>query len=301
MEQIDLARGRAAQPHLNAEDLSELRLWLPARRLQRAIADYLDTETARIDALIEKKRRMAHLMKESADVRQRALATTGTRPTALRSSGHNWLGAIPEHWPVCRLKFIARLESGHTPSRTRPEFWENCTTPWITLNDVGYLETHEFIEETVNLISAEGLAGSSARVLPTGTVVLSRDATVGRSGIITRPMATSQHFANWCCSEDLRPRYLWLLFRTAMQAYFESLTDGATLRTIGIPDIKKFVVPLPPLDEQDAIVREVEEVRSVAAKAITALDRQVSLLMERRQALITAAVTGELDIPGVAA
>ena len=86
-----------------------------------------------------------------------------------------------------------------------------------------------------------------------------------------------------------------------MQAYFESLTDGATLRTIGIPDIKKFVVPLPPLDEQDAIVREVEEVRSVAAKAITALDRQVSLLMERRQALITAAVTGELDIPGVAA
>jgi mRNA interferase MazF len=74
----------------------------------------------------------------------------------------------------------AQLETGHTPSRTRPELWENCTIPWVTLNDVGYLAKTEFIERTANLISEAGLAASSARVLPAGTVVLSRDAAIPR-------------------------------------------------------------------------------------------------------------------------
>lgn len=70
-------------------------------------------------------------------------------------------------------------------------------------------------------------------------------------------MATSQHFANWICGQSLEPRYLWLIFRTAMQAHFDSLTAGATLRTIGMPDMKELVVPLPSVNEQREIIRSV--------------------------------------------
>lgn len=288
-------------PRTSWEKLAEYRMQIPPIGDQRAIADYLDRETARIDALIEKKRRMMALIHEGALVRQELLATGRSQEVQMGPSGHEWLGPVPANWSVVRLKHYARIESGHTPSRTRPELWENCTIPWVTLNDVGYLEAHEWVEETVNLISEAGIASSSARVLPAGTVILSRDATVGRCGILARPMATSQHFIDWICGQHLRPRYLWLLFRTAMQTHFASLTDGATLRTIGMPDIGELVIPLPPLDQQDLIVEEAEEVRKRAGESTELLDRQVALLQERRQALITVAVTGELEIPEAAA
>jgi type I restriction enzyme S subunit len=268
---------------------------------QRAIADFLDAETAHIDALIAKKRRLAELLEARLGVELAEEVTGRMLGTPVRSSKIGWLGDIPTHWRIERLKFVARLESGHTPARSRPELWENCTMPWITLNDVGYLADHEFVEDTVNKISEAGLAASSARVLPTATVVLSRDATVGRCGILARPMATSQHFVAWVCSDRLRPRYLWLLFKIAMQSHLDSLTAGATLRTIGMPDVGRFVIPIPPLEEQDRIISVASGSRASTESVLRASRRQIDLLSERRQALITAAVTGELDIPGMAA
>ncbi len=300
-QQFSVSASGVTRFGLRYETFRDVLVPLPSMLQQRVIADYLDAETARIDTLIERKQRLIALVCERAEVRQELLATGRSLQARLRPSGYGWLGDIPQSWRVVRLKFYARLESGHTPSRTRPELWENCTIPWVTLNDVGYLETHEWVEETTNLVSEQGLANSSARVLPPGTVILSRDATVGRCGILARPMATSQHFADWICNDQVRPRYLWLLFRTALQKHFASLTDGATLRTIGMPDIGQLIIPLPTLDEQDAIVEKAERVRLRASEAARALGRQISLLAERRQALITAAVSGELDVPGLAA
>jgi type I restriction enzyme S subunit len=293
--------GVAGQKRVPDELLRDLYVPTLDRSRQVAIADYLDSRLAQIESLVTSKRRIVLLLREAGYQRQALLAVGACSGVELCDSGHAWLGGIPRHWEVKRLKFIARIESGHTPSRTQPELWENCTLPWITLNDVGYLERHEYIEEPTNLISVEGLAASSARVLPAGTVVLSRDATIGRCGIMARPMATSQHFAAWVCGPTLRPRYLWLLLHTAMQAHLASLTDGATLRTIGMPDIKQLVVPVPPIDEQDTIVEVAERVRTSMDRAIDRLKRQIVLLQERRRALITAAITGQVPIPGVAA
>lgn len=287
-------------PRTSWDKLSGYRVSVPEYAQQRAIVDHLDAETARIDALIEKKQRMVKLVKERTRIQLETVAT-GRKQSCQRPSGHDWLGSVPEHWALVRLKYYARLESGHTPSRTRPELWENCTIPWVTLNDVGYLETHEWVDKTSNLISEEGLASSSARILPTGTVILSRDATVGRAGILAKPMATSQHFVDWICGDQLRPRFLWLLFTTVMQTHFASLTDGATLRTIGMPDVAKFAIPLPPVAEQDVIVGEAERIRTLATRTATALEGQVRCLVERRQALITAAIAGNVGVREVAA
>jgi type I restriction enzyme, S subunit len=292
---------RPSQWDLPWADFSRIKVAIPPANEQRAIADFLDTETTRIDTLIYKKQQLAGAIQQRlyVDLSETVTGRRGTPP--LRESCVDWLGPIPPHWTVERLKFVARMESGHTPSRTNPDLWLNPSVPWITLNDVGRIREVEFLDETVNRISEAGLAASSARILPTGTVVLSRDATIGRTAIMAKPMATSQHFANWVCGERLRPRYLWLVFETIMQSYFDSLTAGSTLRTIGMPHLGGFVVPVPPLSEQDAIVSRAAKLRHQASQLSAGLRRQVELLREHRQALITAAVTGEFEVPEVAA
>ena len=147
-----------------------------------------------------------------------------------------------------------QLESGHTPSRSREDLWVNAENPWITLDYFGTLAGSEFISETKNLISDAGLAASSARMLPAHTVVLSRDATIGRVGIMATSMATSQHFAAWVCTSALRPRFLWLLLRYAMQPFLASFDDGASIHD-GMPHVRRFVVPLPPVEHQDRLSR----------------------------------------------
>jgi type I restriction enzyme S subunit len=154
----------------------------------------------------------------------------------------------------------------------------------------------EFISETVVKISHAGIAASSARILPAGTVVVSRDATVGRSAIMEVEMATSQHFADWVCGPLLEPRYLWLLFTSAMQTHFDTLTDGSTIRTIGMGDLRALKIPLPPIAEQRRIVEIAAEQTSKIDALIAKTREHMALAKERRSALVTAAVTGQIDV-----
>lgn len=286
--------------HLTAEKLRAHRFVWPQVAEQRAIADYLDTETARIDALITKKRRMIELLEEQLRAAVVDLAM-GRNDSDHTSSGIGWIGQVPGEWSIRRLSHISRMGTGHTPSKSKPEWWQDCTTPWVSLNDVADMAHLEFISDTRNKISDLGLANSSAVVHPAGIVMLSRDATVGRCAIAEVPMAVSQHFVTWACGPLIRPRYLYLLLAFPMQALFDSFNDGATLRTIGMPHLQALKVPLPPLEVQDRIVEEASRRRTTTASLIDSSTRQLDLLAERRQALITAAVTGQLAIPGVAA
>lgn len=279
------------------EDFHQIPMFLPPLDEQRAIAAYLDGETARIDALVAAKRRLIGLLREKRAALISQAVTRGLDAgVAMRESGVPWLGVIPAHWQVKRLKYVAELATGHTPSRSVPEYWENCTIPWVSLNDVGFLKDHDYIDQTTNLINELGLANSSARLLPAGTVILSRDATVGRCSILVRPMATAQHFVNWICGDSILPEYLLMVFRGPMQQEFERLTMGATIRTIGMPDVGSFVVPVPPIGEQQAIVAELSEGRRRIDTLIAAIERQIDNLREYRSAVIAAAVTGQCDV-----
>ncbi len=284
-------------PRVSSEQIGNLAVQLPPFPEQNAIITYLDRETARISALIAKKERLVELLQEKRAALISHAVTKGLDPTVpMKDSGVEWLGEIPEHWKVKRLKFVAKLESGHTPNRSIAEYWENCTIPWVTLNDVGYLKDHEYIFETTNYINSLGIANSSARSLPAGTVILSRDATVGRCGILGRPMATSQHFVDWICHEELSPKYLLLVFRGPMQQEFERLTMGATIRTIGMPDVNGFCVPIPPITEQEQIVLHIDSETTKIDTLISRIRECIEKLKEYSAALISAAVTGKIDV-----
>lgn len=285
----------AKMPRASWNFVRDVPIHLPQLSDQEAIADLLDRETAQIDTLIAKQGQLIETLRERRKVAAFDQAA-GSTTLARKGTELWWLPDIPSHWDVVPLSFLAKLESGHTPSRSREDLWQECYIPWISLNDVGSLEQSEYIYETVNKISDAGIAASSARLLPADTVVLSRDATIGRSAIMAEPMATSQHFAAWVCGPRLLPRFLRLLFATAMQRYFDSLTDGATLRTIGMGDLKALKIPVPPLAEQAAIVKLVTTSDARSMQLIMTAEKFIALAKERRAALITAAVTGQIDV-----
>ncbi|MEU0949113.1 restriction endonuclease subunit S [Streptomyces canus] len=278
-------------------DLESIRIPLPPLEEQRRIADFLDAETARIDRMALAAERSRKLLAERRWTTVHTLATGSDRSVPRRNPGLGWVQEVPTSWPVVPLKFLARLGSGHTPSRSRPEYWQNCTIPWISLFDVGRMRDVRQVEltETTQQISELGMANSSACLHPAGTVVLSRTASVGFSTIMGVEMAVSQHFVTWTCGDSLLPTYLLQLLR-AMRQYFESVQVGTTNVTVFMPDLYSIRVPLPRLAEQEAIVERIDvRTREIDALA-SRFDRQVSLLRERRQALITAAVTGQFDV-----
>lgn len=157
-------------------------------------------------------------------------------------------------WQSVQLSSVARLESGHTPSRRHPEWWGG-DVPWLALPDIRKLHgliAHDTIEHTNDL----GLANSSARLLPVGTICLCRDASIGFVTMLGRPMATSQHFCNWVCDpEKLDAEFLMYAFMASFD-YLRELGSGSVLKTIYMPTIESFHICLPPLDEQLRIAKE---------------------------------------------
>ncbi len=303
---LDAATLSVTRSHqrVRPETLLDASMDVPKLTFQRYIADYLDRETARIDALIAAKRRMIGVLKERwQTVMHDAVAGCLVKSKRGRRRTHlPWLEYLPAHWREAQLKLIARLGTGHTPSRSRPEWWVDPTIPWVTTGEVAQMRSDEieYITETREQISELGLANSSAELHPAETVVLCRTASAGYSAIMGRDMATSQDFATWTCGPLIAPRFLLLCLRAMRQDLLGRLAMGSTHKTIYMPDIESIMVPLPPVDEQMEIVVAAYHEQGALDTCADRLSDQIDLLAERRQALITAAVTGQLDIPEAA-
>lgn len=284
---------------MGRDDLMVFPVLLPTKSEQTQIARFLDHETARIDALIGEQQRLIELLKEKRQAVISHAVTKGLDPTVpMKDSGVEWLGEVPAHWDVIRVKNVARLESGHTPSKEFPEYWENGDIPWVSLNDSKRLKVSDYIEETQFMITALGVKNSSARILPARSVVFTRDATIGLAAITTKEMCVSQHLIAWVCNEGVViPEFLLLVFY-AMEEELDRFTFGATIKTIGMPDIRTLVAPVPPLAEQARVVAEVNTKRELIDQLIRESSAALALYSERRSALISAAVTGKIDVRG---
>ncbi|MYH29428.1 MAG: restriction endonuclease subunit S [Acidobacteria bacterium] len=288
--------GAGGQKRISENFIRDFRHPVPGLLEQRAIADFLDHETAKIDALVAKKERLIELLQEKRTALITRAVTRGLDPNApMKDSGVEWLGEIPAHWDEKRVKWVARMESGHTPDKKVDAYWTDGDIPWVSLNDTRRLKAHDYISDTKYYTNELGLQNSSARLLPPRSVVFSRDATIGLCAITERAMAVSQHFIAWICGKEVTPEYLLRVF-DAMQEELERLTMGATLRTIGMPEVNTLATPVPPADEQERIVghiqRECVHLDALIAKVQEAIDH----LKEFRNALIFAAVTGKIDV-----
>ncbi|MFJ3247027.1 restriction endonuclease subunit S [Streptomyces sp. NPDC086782] len=284
--------------HLSSTDVLNERITLPPLEEQRRIADFLDSETGRIDAIVEAQNRFTAGLFErrSAGI---VAAVMGHLHEDRRASELNWLKSLPTAWPVVRLGLVARMGSGHTPSRSHPEWWVNCTIPWITTGEVSQVRNDriEDLYDTREKISEIGLANSAAELHPKGTVFLCRTAaSAGYSGVMGSDMATSQDIVTWTCGPRLDPYYLLWCLRAMRPDLLGRLAMGSTHKTIYVPDLQMLRIPLPPLDEQHEIVQRIRQANMRLDALADKVRQQSALFRERRQSLITAAVTGQFDV-----
>jgi type I restriction enzyme S subunit len=159
--------------------------------------------------------------------------------------------SAPDGWRWSALTDLARLESGHTPSRRHPEYWGG-DIPWIGIQDARANDGRR-IETTNEYATDLGIANSSARSLPTNTVCLSRTASVGYVVVMGRSMATSQDFVNWVCSKHLDHDFLKYVFLAEGEDLLR-FASGSVHQTIYFPEAKAFHICHPPVQEQRRIV-----------------------------------------------
>jgi len=199
--------------------------------------------------------------------------------------------ALPAGWHTVLLDLVAKRGSGHTPSKGRPEYW-NGGVKWVSLADSAALD-HVYIEDTAASISEAGLQNSSAVMHSAGTVVLSRDAGVGKSAILRTDMAVSQHFMAWLCGPELHNFYLyyWLQSR---KPDFERIAAGSTIKTIGLPYFQSLEVVKPPLLEQQAIAKALTD----ADTLIDSLEQLLTKQRQIKQGAMQELLTGKRRLPG---
>ena len=196
--------------------------------------------------------------------------------------------SIPENWKYDFLDKFAIRCSGHTPSQSHPEYW-NGGIKWISLSDSNRLD-QGYIFETTKQISDEGIKNSSAVLLPAETVVLSRDAGIGKSAVMSETMAVSQHFIAWKC-DNHEKLHSWFLYNWLQlnKPEFERQAVGSTIKTIGLPYFKKLKIAVPPFAEQQKIA----QILSTWDKGIAVTEQLLANSQQQKKALMQQLLTGK--------
>ena len=205
------------------------------------------------------------------------------------------IGWIPVEWQYELLDKLAIRGSGHTPNKDHAEYWKGGVK-WVSLADSSRLD-QLYIHETELEISHIGIQNSSAVLHPTGIVVLSRDAGVGKSAITTSPMAVSQHFMCWKCDEKMDNHFLYYWLQHNKRT-FENIAMGSTILTIGLPYFKRLKIACPvDLREQRAIAEKLTAVDTRLFSLMTDLTKKRQQKLGLMQDLLTGKVKVNLPLP----
>ncbi|MCA3274023.1 MAG: restriction endonuclease subunit S [Roseomonas sp.] len=282
----------AAQPGIAVDVIANLPIPVPPRSAQLAIARFLDRETTDIDALINAKQRLLELLAEKRRAIIAEAVMRGLNPAApLRPSGIDWLGDIPAHWEVRRIAtlFTQRDE------RQRPEL------PLLEVSINSGVIIREFSNDKIEGTASDfnvykvaqknDIAFNKMRMWQGAVGVSPVDGLVSPDYTVANP------------APCLRPEYAGLLFRTdSFSAECGRNSQGITWDRLRLywDGFRDIFMPLPPLPEQDAILEAVQAETTKIDRLCAATEHSITLLKERRSALIAAAVTGQIDIPEAA-
>ncbi len=293
-QQIEAGCEGAKMPRADWDHVGSIPMPLPPSVEQATIATAIDRETARIDALIAKKTRFIELLQEKRKALITHAVTKGLDPTAkMKDSGVEWIGEVPEHWSVCRLGYVSRIATGGTPDRKNESYW-NGAVPWIKTGEVNYGVLHDAEERLTEV----GLSNSAAFLAEPGTILMAMygmGVTRGRVAILGIAAAFNQACAAISCGQNADNWYVFYCL-TAAYRFIRDLGNEASQVNLNLEIISKLKIPVPSLDEQEAIVRNLKSKLKRLGTLEMRVSQTVGLLKERRSAFITAAVTGQIDL-----
>ena len=295
-QSIELSWSYGTQQNIGMNVIENLPLVIPPLSDQNYIATFLDRETARIDTLIEKKQRQIELLEEKRSALINHAVTKGLDPNAkMKDSGIAWLGEIPEHWEVKPIKYLFVIINGSTPKSGEPDYWDG-NIPWATPDDLGSLKG-DTIRITKRMITNEGYQSCGTSLASEGSLVVSTRAPIGHLAIAGVPLCTNQGCRCLISRDEVEKRFYYYQLLIAKQE-LESWGQGSTFKELGHDELGAVSILSPPIEEQHTIAafldRETARIDAMTKKIHNSID----LLREYRTALISAAVTGKIDVRG---
>ena len=275
--------------------LHQIKLPIPPLPEQQAIANFLDQETVKIDTLIAKQERLIALLTEKRQAVISHAVTKGLNPSAARKeSGVEWLGDVPSHWEVKAIKRQYSVVGGSTPKSEEPDFWDG-DIQWVTPADIGKLSA-SYIGESQRKITFAGLQSCSASLVPSDSLIVSTRAPIGSIAIAQSELCFNQGCkALVPTNKTACTRFCYYVFSITTQA-LNTLGKGTTFLELSADALSSFVVPCPSFPEQQAIAAFLDQETAKIDTLIEKAKQSIELMKERRSALISAAVTGKIDV-----
>ena len=294
MELDSLATG-STYDAVSVDEVADMTVLVPPIEDQQAIATFLDRETSRIDALIQKKERLIELLKEKRIALITQAVTKGLDPNVpMKNSGIEWLGEVPEHWETTKVGFGYSIQLGKMlqpepdkPSDVLVNYLKAVNVQWdeITVDDESLMwasnsDLSKYRIEQGDLLVCEGGEAGRAAILEfeAGEMII-------------------QNALHRVRSSDNNVRYLLYLLQVASnQGWFDILCNKATIAHFTRDKFSELRIPYPPVREQDVIVSHIQDVTQRTSELVDKLTTSLALLREYRSSLINAAVTGKIDL-----
>lgn len=291
-----LAKGiRERSTEFRYSEFSILPLVVPPLEEQTQIAKFLDYETAKIDALIDKQQQLIALLKEKRQAVISHAVTKGLNPDApMKDSGVEWLGEVPAHWTVKKLRFFATVLRGKFTHRPRndPAFYDG-EFPFVQTGDI--TGASKFITTYKQTLNHRG--ASVSKEFPRGTLVMAIAANIGDVAILDFPAYFPDSVVGLKPNSTSDVMFLYYM----MQAMKQPMLQRATISTqmnLNVDQIGWLTSACPPVEEQETIASYLDGILHKLSRLEAQMTDKIQLLQERRTALISAAVTGKIDVRG---
>lgn len=298
IEQVNSSTYGSKMPRASWDFIGLLPMPVMGYKLSQKIGNFLDYEIDKIDTLIEKQQQLIKLLKEKRQAVISHAVTKGLNPNApMKDSGVEWLGEVPEHWQIVPLKYLCTFSGGGTPTKDNLSYWTNGNVPWVSPKDMKSF----WIDKTQDYVTERAVKESSTNFVDEGALLM-----VVRSGILQRtipiaintvPVTMNQDMKALKFNDRIDVQYAaGFILGSVNSLLLDWSKDGATVESIEYEYLANGLFPVPPKQEQQAIISFINKQQSTFQTLEDKALLGIKLLSERRTALISAAVTGKIDV-----
>ena len=284
-------------PAINAPEVGDIAISIPSPDEQQAIAAFLDRETSKIDSLISKKRQLIELLKEKRTAMISRAVTKGLNLDAsMKSSGIDWLGDVPKHWTSNKLGFMVDMRGGSTPSKNNNLYW-NGSIPWVSPKDMKSL----VIQDSKDHISELALEEATLKLFdPPVVLMVVRGMILAHTfpvGITSAPVTINQDMKALTPRRGCITEYLLHLLNGISNVVLGIVEESAHgTKVLRLPVWNRLAVYIPKEDEQKIICDHINVSCKRYDSLIAKVKSAIKHLREHRSALVSAAVTGKIDV-----
>jgi type I restriction enzyme S subunit len=297
IEIIDGSTYGAKMPRVSWDFLSNIPVVTPPLDEQAVIAEFVRSETTKIDALIEEQRRLIELLKEKRQAVISHAVTKGLNPDSpMKDTCVDWLGEVPQHWNIVPLRFLVKFISGGTPNKKEPLYWEG-SVPWVSAKDMKVRR----IDDSEDHISENAVTESGLKLISAGHLLMVvRGMILAHSlpvALTCETLTINQDLKAIKCGDKLEVAFVQFVFEALTSHIIANAGESAHgTKKLESEMLGKLEIPVPPLQEQQRITAEMERTVELLDTTGHSAMQTVELLQERRSALISAAVTGKIDV-----